>query len=94
MSLLTYLIETGSLYLQSTHHAFLTLDHKPLVFVHATDTTDNVVVFVVAAPSFMVVMVGVVSLQRIRAVGFAGRLTHNLVDLYGGFMTRTVVSFP
>lgn len=79
----------------STYHAFLTLDHEPFVLVHATDAADHIIVFVVAAPSVMVmVVVGVVSLQRIRAVGLTGRLTHNLINLDSSLMTRTIVRLP
>lgn len=77
----------------STYHALLTLDHEPFVFVHATDAADHIIVFVMAAPSVMVV-VGVVSLQRIRAVGLTGRLAHDLINLDSSLMTRAVVRLP
>lgn len=77
----------------STYHALLTLDHEPLILVHATDAADHIIVFVMAAPSVMVI-VGVVSLQRIRAVGLTGRLAHNLINLNSSLMTRTIVRLP
>lgn len=77
---------------RAAYHALLTLDHQAFVLVHSTDATDDIVVLVVGPSS--VVVVAMVTLQRIRAVGLAGRLTHDLINLHGGFMASAVVGFP
>lgn len=79
----------------STYHALLTLDHEPLILVHATDAADHIIIFVMTARSIVVmVVVGVVSLQRIRAVGLTGCLAYNLINLDSSLMARTVVRLP
>lgn len=77
----------------ASYHALFTLDHKAFVLVHSTDATDDVVVLVMG-PSTSVVVVALVTLQRIRAVGLAGRLAHDLINLDSGFVTSAVVGFP
>lgn len=75
----------------SSHHALLTLDHDAFILVHSTDAPDDVVVLVVGAS---VVVVAMIALQRVGAVGFAGRLAHDLVDLDGRLVASAVVGFP
>lgn len=65
------------------YHAFLALDHQPLVLVHATDAADYVVVFVD--------VVSVVTVHRIGAVRLTHRLADDLIDLDGGLVSRAVV---
>lgn len=78
-----------------SYHALFTLDHQAFVLVHATDATDDIVVFVVGPKSIPTVMVvAMVPLQWIRAVGLAGSLAYNLVNLDSSFMTSAVVGFP
>ena len=72
-----------------TYHARFTLDHEALVLVHPADAADDVVVLVVRAA-----VVGVVAIQRIRAVRLAGRLAYDLVDLHGGLVACAVVRLP
>ncbi|TNN43589.1 hypothetical protein EYF80_046207 [Liparis tanakae] len=55
-------------------------------FVVCNDATDDVVVFVVRPRTASSLCV--VTLQRIRAVGLAGRLAHDLVDLDRSLMAR------
>lgn len=45
-------------------------------------------------PSSVVAMVTIVTFQGVWAVGLAGRLTYDLVDLDGSFVSSAVVSFP
>lgn len=74
----------------SSYHALFTLDHQAFVPVHSADATDDIIVLVMRPPS----VVTVVSLQGVRAVGLAGRLAHDLVDLDGSFVPSAVVSLP
>lgn len=76
----------------SSYHALFTLDHQAFVPVHSTNATDDIVILVVG-PSCMVV-VAVVTFQRIGAVGLADRLANDLIDLDGRFVSCAVVSFP
>lgn len=66
-----------------TYHAFLTLDHQTLVLVHATDTADDVIVFVD--------VVSMVAVHGIRAVCLTNRLADDLVDLHRSLVSCTVV---
>lgn len=76
-----------------SYHALFTLDHQAFVLVHSTDATDDVVVLVVGPrPSSMVV--AMVTLQRIGAVGLAGGLAHDLINLDSSLMASAVVGFP
>lgn len=81
-----------TLLMGSSYHALFTLDHKAFVPVHSTNATDDIIVLVVG-PSCMV-LVAMVTFQRIWAVGLADRLADDLIDLDGSFVSSAVVSFP
>lgn len=73
-----------------SYHTLFTLDHEAFVPVHSTNATDDIVILVMGPSS----VVTVVALQGVRAVGLAGRLADDLVDLDGGFVPGAVVSLP
>lgn len=73
-----------------SYHTLFTLDHEAFVPVHSANAADDIVILVMGPSS----VVTVVALQGFRAVGLAGRLTDDLVDLDGGFVPSAVVSLP
>lgn len=72
----------GSLW--APHHALFTLDHEPLVLVEAADAADDVLI--------LLVPIVLVAHRGLAAVGLAGRLPHDLVDLRRRLVPGVVVS--
>lgn len=65
------------------HHALFALDHEPFVLVQAADAADHVLV--------LLVPVLLLADRGLAAVGFACRLSHDLIDLGGRLVPSAVI---